>query len=80
MVVDEVHERSLDSDYLLIVLRDALKANPNLKVVLMSATLDAELFSRYFGGCEVLSIPGRTLMMPSSSPLSSIWKLRASGR
>ena len=60
MVVDEVHERSLDSDYLLIVLRDALKANPNLKVVLMSATLDADLFSRYFGGCEVLSIPGRT--------------------
>jgi len=45
-----VHERSLDSDFLLIILRDALKANPALRVVLMSATLDAATFSGYFGG------------------------------
>ena len=38
-----MHERSLDSDFLLIILRDALKANPALRVVLMSATLDRHL-------------------------------------
>ena len=38
-----MHERSLDSDFLLIVLRDALAANPKLRVVLMSATLDAQV-------------------------------------
>ena len=60
VVVDEVHERSLDSDFLLIVLRDALKANPKLRVILMSATLDADAFSRYFGNCSTINIPGRT--------------------
>lgn len=55
-----MHERSVDSDFLLIVLREALAANPNLRVVLMSATLDASLFADYFGGCAVLNIPGRT--------------------
>ena len=73
VVVDEVHERSLDSDFLLIVIRDALAANPNLKVVLMSATVNADRFVDYFTvstatGGETrgsrkpgkLSIPGRT--------------------
>jgi HrpA-like RNA helicase len=55
-----VHERSVDSDFLLIVLREALYVNPTLRVVLMSATLDASLFADYFGNCAVLSIPGRT--------------------
>ena len=60
VVIDEVHERSLDSDFLLIVLRDALAANPNLRVVLMSATLNAAGFAAYFGGAAMLHIPGRT--------------------
>ena len=56
----QVHERSLDSDVLLARLRDVLKHRRDLKVVLMSATLDADKFSRYFGGAPVISIPGFT--------------------
>ena len=61
--VDEVHERSLDTDFLLALLRDALRQVPRLKVILMSATVDADVFTRYFGGPSVVSrahIDGRT--------------------
>lgn len=57
--VDEVHERDLNTDFLLIILRDLLARRKSLKLVLMSATLNAEAFSSYFGGCPVVSIPGR---------------------
>ena len=60
VMVDEVHERSVQSDFLLIILRKLLETRPDLKIVLMSATLNAELFSSYFGGVPTLSIPGRT--------------------
>ena len=60
IIVDEVHERNLDSDFLLIILKDVLPNRPDLKLVLMSATINAELFSSYFGGCPVLTIPGFT--------------------
>eukprot|EP01147_Barroeca_monosierra_P007258 gene7258-7662_t len=58
--VDEVHERSLDGDVLLARLRLLLQRRKDLKVVLMSATLDAERFSDYFGGAPVVAIPGFT--------------------
>lgn len=48
IIVDEVHERDRLADFLLVILRDLLPHRPNLKVILMSATLNAELFSRYF--------------------------------
>jgi HrpA-like RNA helicase len=60
VVVDEIHERSLDSDFLLIILRDLVRARPDIKVVLMSATLNAELFASYFDGCPTLHIQGFT--------------------
>ena len=60
VIVDEVHERSTDSDFLLLLLRDVLARNPRLKVVLMSATIDPARFVAYFGGAPYLSIPGRT--------------------
>ncbi|XP_076442712.1 putative ATP-dependent RNA helicase DHX57 [Babylonia areolata] len=60
IIVDEVHERSEDSDFLLMILRDILPQRPDLKVILMSATLNADLFSAYFGYCPVVDIPGRT--------------------
>lgn len=60
IVVDEVHERSIESDFLLIVLKQLILQRPDLKVVLMSATLDAEKTSAFFGGCPTLSVPGRT--------------------
>jgi hypothetical protein len=66
--VDEVHERSLDSDFLLIVLKELVRARKDIKVILMSATLDAELFARYFAtpsrgaavDAPVIAIPGFT--------------------
>lgn len=60
VVVDEIHERGVDTDFLLILLRDLLSRRKDLIVVLMSATMDSELFSHYFGGAPVLSIKGRT--------------------
>ncbi|PFH62978.1 hypothetical protein XA68_10729 [Ophiocordyceps unilateralis] len=60
LVLDEVHERSIDSDFLLIVLKRLLTQRKDLKVVLMSATVDAERFSSYLGGAPILNVPGRT--------------------
>lgn len=60
VVVDEVHERSLDTDVLLVLLRDLLPKRPDLRAVLMSATVNAELFSEYIGDCPTLEIPGFT--------------------
>ncbi|RCI08563.1 hypothetical protein L249_4778 [Ophiocordyceps polyrhachis-furcata BCC 54312] len=60
LVLDEVHERSIDSDFLLIVLKRLLTQRKDLKVVLMSATVDAEHFSGYLGGAPILKVPGRT--------------------
>ncbi|WEW61264.1 Putative ATP-dependent RNA helicase ucp12 [Emydomyces testavorans] len=63
IVVDEVHERSLDTDILLAVLKEVLKARSDLKLILMSATLDSDLFVRYFGGENQVGrvdIAGRT--------------------
>ncbi|KAK9226707.1 hypothetical protein WN943_011755 [Citrus x changshan-huyou] len=60
VIVDEVHERGMNEDFLLIVLKDLLSRRPELRLVLMSATLDAELFSSYFGGATVINIPGFT--------------------
>ncbi|KAH8085587.1 helicase [Aureococcus anophagefferens] len=58
--VDEVHERTIESDFLLMVLRDVLARRADLKLVLMSATLDADLFANYFpGDVPTVSIPGR---------------------
>jgi len=60
IIVDEVHERTIESDFLLIVLKTLMQRRPDLKIVLMSATLDAERISAYFGGCPTLAVPGRT--------------------
>ncbi|KAG0677570.1 hypothetical protein C6P42_000829 [Pichia californica] len=46
--IDEVHERSIDSDFLLIILKKMLKNFPNLKIILMSATIDKKIFDGYF--------------------------------
>lgn len=60
IVVDEVHERSIETDFLLIILKTLIRQRPDLKVILMSATVDTERFSNYFGGAPVLNVPGRT--------------------
>ncbi|KAI9500358.1 P-loop containing nucleoside triphosphate hydrolase protein [Coemansia spiralis] len=57
VVLDEVHERSVDSDLLLALLKPRIKSG--LKVVLMSATM-SDKFARYFGGAPIVKVPGRT--------------------
>ncbi|XP_059199747.1 ATP-dependent RNA helicase DHX30 [Centropristis striata] len=58
VVVDEVHERDINTDLLLALLRSCLKENPDLRVVLMSATGDKQKLSEYFGGCPIVKVPG----------------------
>lgn len=58
VVVDEVHERDVNTDLLLALLRSALEENPDFRVVLMSATGDTQRLSQYFGGCPVVRVPG----------------------
>ncbi|XP_052007005.1 putative ATP-dependent RNA helicase DHX57 [Xyrauchen texanus] len=60
VIVDEVHERTEESDFLLLVLKDLIMKRSDLKIILMSATLNAELFSQYFNNCPSIHIPGRT--------------------
>lgn len=60
VIVDEIHERGMNEDFLLIVLKDLLPRRPDLRLILMSATLNSELFSSYFGRAPVLRIPGFT--------------------
>lgn len=60
VIVDEIHERGMNEDFLLIVLKDLLPRRPELKLILMSATLNAELFSSYYGGAPMIHIPGFT--------------------
>ena len=60
VVVDEIHERDVNTDFLLVLLRDMLRIHKGLKVILMSATIDTTLFSEYFDGCPVFEIYGRT--------------------
>ncbi|KAL6514875.1 hypothetical protein OROGR_020454 [Orobanche gracilis] len=58
--VDEIHERGMNEDFLLIVLKDLLPRRQDLRLILMSATLNADLFSSYYGGAPMIHIPGFT--------------------
>ncbi|CAH8270070.1 unnamed protein product [Arabidopsis lyrata] len=58
--VDEIHERGMNEDFLIIVLKELLPRRPDLRLILMSATLNAELFSNYYGGAPTIHIPGFT--------------------
>lgn len=58
VIVDEVHERSSESDLLLGVLKMLLPLRPDLRVIIMSATIEADQFSKYFGNCPTLEVSG----------------------
>jgi HrpA-like RNA helicase len=60
ILVDEVHERHISTDFLLAVFQFLLPRRPELKVVLMSATIDTARFSEYFGGAPIITVPGRS--------------------
>ncbi|KAL0226491.1 hypothetical protein P9112_013815 [Eukaryota sp. TZLM1-RC] len=59
VVIDEAHERTVSTDVLLGVLKELLKKRSDLKIVVMSATLNAEKFISYFSGAPYLEVPGR---------------------
>ncbi|WP_369602316.1 ATP-dependent RNA helicase HrpA [Hahella sp. SMD15-11] len=60
IIIDEAHERSLNIDFLLGYLRRILHKRPELRVIITSATIDVERFSRHFGGAPVIEVSGRT--------------------
>ena len=60
IIIDEAHERSLNIDFLLGYLKQLLPRRPDLKVIITSATIDAERFSKHFNGAPVLEVSGRT--------------------
>ncbi|XP_063158048.1 putative ATP-dependent RNA helicase DHX57 isoform X1 [Candoia aspera] len=60
VIIDEIHERTEESDFLLLILKDIMLQRPELHVILMSATLNTEAFSQYFNSCPIVNIPGRT--------------------
>jgi len=59
IMVDEAHERSLNIDFILGLLKDILKRRDDLKVIVSSATINPGVFSEYFDGCPIISIDAR---------------------
>ena len=59
MMIDEAHERTLHTDVLFGLVKDIARFRPDLKLLISSATLDAEKFSDYFDYAPIFKIPGR---------------------
>ena len=58
IVLDEFHERTLYADVAIALAKQAWLARPDLRIVVMSATIDADEISRYLGGCPIVNVPG----------------------
>ena len=71
IIVDEVHERHMTTDFLLGVLKSVLLRRPSLKLVLMSATINSAMFSVYFGHAPVIQVrpPAHSRSPPAIAPL-----------
>ncbi|CCH60940.1 hypothetical protein TBLA_0D04440 [Henningerozyma blattae CBS 6284] len=71
IMLDEAHERTVATDVLFALLKDAGQKRPDLKIIVTSATLDSKKFSEYFLNCPVINIPGKTFpveVLYSQSP------------
>lgn len=76
IMVDEAHERSLNIDFVLGLLKRVLKVRPDLKIIVSSATMNAEKFSTYFDGCPIVTIdtityPVTVIYDPPTIPAST---------
>ena len=60
LIIDEAHERSLNIDFILGYLRELLPKRPDLKVIITSATIDPQRFSRHFNNAPIVEVSGRT--------------------
>lgn len=60
IIIDEAHERSLNIDFILGYLRELLPKRPDLKVIITSATIDPERFSKHFNNAPIIEVSGRT--------------------
>ncbi|KAI9696136.1 MAG: hypothetical protein M1820_008277 [Bogoriella megaspora] len=89
IMLDEVHERTVSTDVLVGLLSDIRKANPSLKIICSSATLNAQKLSSYWAGAPILNIPGRRfpveiLHVPSpeanyiAATVTTIWQIHLS--
>lgn len=58
LIIDEIHERDINSDFILVLLQSLIQKRKDLRVILMSATLQADLFSNYFGNAPVINVEG----------------------
>ena len=72
LILDEIHERSIQSDYLLLSIRNALRERKDLRLVLMSATLDPSTFSDYFTGAG-LSVAHVDVAGVPNKPIESLY-------
>ena len=75
LIIDEAHERSLNIDFLLGYLKSLLPKRPDLKLIITSATIDPQRFSKYFNNAPVIEVSGRTYpvelrYLPPSEPCS----------
>lgn len=60
LILDEIHERDVMSDFLITIIKQVIEHRKDLKVILMSATLNSEQFSKYYNNCPQINIPGFT--------------------
>ncbi|KAI1332801.1 P-loop containing nucleoside triphosphate hydrolase protein [Xylariaceae sp. FL0255] len=59
LMIDEAHERTVHTDILLALVKDLARERPELKLLISSATMNAEKFAKYFDDCPIFNIPGR---------------------
>lgn len=58
LILDEIHERNIETDLLLVILKKIHQYRPSLKIILMSATFSFEKFAKYFHECQIIDIKG----------------------
>ena len=63
LIIDEAHERSLNNDFILGYLKQLLPRRPDLKVIITSATIDVERFSKHFNNAPIIEVSGRTYLV-----------------